>query len=366
MSQKKVSIFMGGTGANNATDARTLLGAVSRTGDTVTGVLNVANTLLVTGNVGIGTTSPENKLFVETSTAQDSIVLRNTSSDINANNKFGFIVKESGTDKIYLRYRRDGSGGIELYNAGNGPMVFGINNTERARITTDGYVGIGTSSANALLSFGTSIIDNKIYIFDGNADKYGFGIRSNQFLIYSGAGGNPDGGILLGKFDGTTFTENMRVRNDGIVTKSRQPCFATCGTTGNYELSGVSTVPFDATPDINNGNHYNSTTSIFTAPVAGYYFVSFSVLIFPNNIDAGEYITVWASKNDNSYGVGQGQGSIPMARHSTQENQTTMGSQGIVYLAQNDNLKIKVEASGTGLTIYLIGGHAHFAAYLLG
>jgi hypothetical protein len=50
MSQKKVSIFMGGTGANNAADARALLGAVSLSGDTMTGNLNVAATL-ITQNV---------------------------------------------------------------------------------------------------------------------------------------------------------------------------------------------------------------------------------------------------------------------------------------------------------------------------
>ena len=50
MSKQQVSIFMGGTGANTASDARTNLGVVARSGDTMTGNLNVAATL-ITQNV---------------------------------------------------------------------------------------------------------------------------------------------------------------------------------------------------------------------------------------------------------------------------------------------------------------------------
>jgi hypothetical protein len=78
-------------------------------------------------------------------------------------------------------------------------------------------IGIGTTSLNANLSFGASIADNKIYLYDATNDKYGFGIRGSQLMIYAGAGGTATGGITFGKFDGTTFTENVRFQNGGNV-----------------------------------------------------------------------------------------------------------------------------------------------------
>jgi hypothetical protein len=50
MSQTVVSVQVGGTGANNASDARINLGAVNVAGDVITGTLNVAATL-ITQNV---------------------------------------------------------------------------------------------------------------------------------------------------------------------------------------------------------------------------------------------------------------------------------------------------------------------------
>lgn len=406
-----VNSVLSSTGTINAGNT-TVNGFINVTTNTAT--FGTAAYIVANGNVGVGTAVPAYKLDVSgqiSSSANLSVIqnvnggsvisLQNSNTGTTAYAQIGLgdssninrggvaligsgftqsgqyrqtetYVYNNGTSGITIHAETAGSsvkiaaGGTTAITANTTAVVLAANTLTMgtaAYVVANGNIGIGYLTPNARLSFGTSIIDNKLYLYDGTSDKYGFGIRSDSFLVYSGAAGASTGGILLGKFDGTTFTENMRVRNDGIVVKPKQPCFATYGTNGNYALSGVTTVPFDATPDINVGSHYNSATSIFTAPVAGYYFVSFSVLIYPNTIDTGEYITVWASKNDGSYGAS---GSIPMARQSNQENQTTMGSQGIVYLAANDNLRIKVEPSGTGLTLYLLNGHAHFAAYLLG
>jgi hypothetical protein len=80
-------------------------------------------------------------------------------------------------------------------------------------------VGIGTTTANASLSFGDTLANNKIYLYDGATatNKYGFGIQASEFRIYVGSAAASTGGITFGTFNGTTFTENVRFQNTGNV-----------------------------------------------------------------------------------------------------------------------------------------------------
>ena len=94
------------------------------------------------GNVGIGTTSPGQKLDVNGSI--------NVSSNVFA----------------------EGFYGDRLWNTDNSTLRFGTNNTERARITSDGNVGIGTTDPKSKLD-----IDGGVKIGDdtdtASADKVG-------------------------------------------------------------------------------------------------------------------------------------------------------------------------------------------------
>ena len=89
-----------------------------------------------TGNVGIGTTSPNQKFEV-------------SGGNINIQNgDGGFLTFENGSANITIHHNSSGTDGRDLSFK---TWKSGVGNTEKMRIDKDGNVGIGTTSPNALL-----------------------------------------------------------------------------------------------------------------------------------------------------------------------------------------------------------------------
>ena len=170
------------------------------------------------GNVGIGATSPSAKLHVNGGTGENT-----TKVIIGGNDAILRLGDNQGGGPHGFQFDGEGANdGMSIYYRTTPQQICfedstGTGGSKVMVIGRDGRVGIGTTSPEAKLSFGTSVIDNKLYLYDGPSDKYGFGIRSSQFMIYSGPLGSSSGGITFGKFDGTTFTENVRFTNAGNV-----------------------------------------------------------------------------------------------------------------------------------------------------
>jgi hypothetical protein len=74
-------------------------------------------------------------------------------------------------------------------------------------IRATGGVGINTNTTGADLTFPNTVKDNKIHLFDGVGDKYGFGVAAGQLRVFPGAGG----AVVFGNYDGATFNEKMRI-----------------------------------------------------------------------------------------------------------------------------------------------------------
>ena len=92
--------------------------------------LRISSGLVVDGNVGIGTTSPGEKLTVYSATDTYATV-RSASQVLAFNAGTGFT----------------GSAATTIYNTSAIPMIFGTNNAERARIDSSGNLLVGTTSA---------------------------------------------------------------------------------------------------------------------------------------------------------------------------------------------------------------------------
>jgi hypothetical protein len=97
-----------------------------------------------------------------------------------------------------------------------------------------------------IISF-SNVTGNKIDFYHsttGSGDRYGVQVQSSELRIHSGAAGADSGGITFGKSTSTTFTETMRVRNDGIVNIAGY--LRTAGVTSNEVLfnAGAASVNF--------------------------------------------------------------------------------------------------------------------------
>jgi collagen type VII alpha len=109
-------------------------------------------TINSSGQVGIGTTSPSGRLHVERNDAHSVAVFKQNSGSFNCDVSFEHASIVSG----FIASRR-ANGDFWLYQTGAYPIVFHTNSTERARITSAGLVGIGSSSPNTRLEVASSI-----------------------------------------------------------------------------------------------------------------------------------------------------------------------------------------------------------------
>ena len=128
------------------------------------------------GNVGIGTSSPIGKLDVTQST-NFSLYANHTSTS----GYSGIGYYENGSSKGYqVHFGSAASGGerLETWISSAAPLTFGTNNTERARITSDGNFLLGNTGGTSKFVSYQSATNNNI---ESNSPNSGM----THFLVVS-------------------------------------------------------------------------------------------------------------------------------------------------------------------------------------
>jgi hypothetical protein len=144
------------------------------------------------GNVGIGTNSPDGKLHVSDASTGTTLRVVNTSSSsgsralirlVSATSTFGSaLFQTNGTDASYT------TSALNLYAFDSQPLVFGTSNTERMRIDSSGNVGFGGAPTYQLQLGATStsfpFASPKMYINNSGYNGIGLVNVGNGFLCF--------------------------------------------------------------------------------------------------------------------------------------------------------------------------------------
>jgi hypothetical protein len=218
------------------------------------GVLAANSGLVYSGsNVGIGITSPTEKLHIVGTTSGNQFGrITATDSDSSA----AWVAQNDSGDNVVYRVFSSGVIGTQMGNAlsrsasllanlggsgvfllgtfSNTNFVLGTNNTERMRITNGGNVGIGTTSPSSQLTLSKAAGNAMLQLV--NADESAFSLKTynsgsgtlqgrvfmqyldysstiNGYMAYHRGGGGSDGFLSFGDNGG----ERVRFANGGNV-----------------------------------------------------------------------------------------------------------------------------------------------------
>ena len=145
-------------------------------------------------------------------------------------------------------------------------------------------------------------------------------------------------GTRFASSKGTANDDKLRINTSGYIEMPNQPCFGVAKNNG-YQTDDAVFVCDQATGtrNHNDGSHYNTSNGRFTAPVAGRYFFSFSVMTH----DSGSVVQAWIALRKN--------GSIIQynLQHKTGGYHTRFDMTYTIKLAANDYIEAYVGESGT-------------------
>jgi hypothetical protein len=134
--------------------------------------------------------------------------------------QFGFDIRHNQSDYGDLRYRTKNNLGYStwrtMWHSGNLTNLNQLSNGP-GYITSDSTkLPLAGGTMTGTIRF-SNVVGNKLDLYYLDDDRYGIQVQSSELRIHSGAGGASTGGVTLGKSTATTFTEYLRIRNDGHV-----------------------------------------------------------------------------------------------------------------------------------------------------
>lgn len=217
-------------------------------------------------------------------------------------------------------------------------------------VDTEDYIALNGSTVvlNEAATVGDSVVVVCFYPFSVTSHY----TKSESDTRYVNAGGDTMTGALALPSGGLTVgTDQLIVDSLGRVRTPYQPAFSVVKTTTLNAGTGTYT-NWDIV-HINVGNHFNTTTGVFTAPVNGNYLFSHSYL----NSGTG-YNNIFLYKNNVVF---VGSGARPTTTVYDQATKTI-----IIPLVTNDTIRISDALGGTSGSHSDSNGWTQFSGFLIG
>jgi hypothetical protein len=242
------------------------------------GTKTLAITLDNTGNVGIGTTSPSQKLeVIGDDVSGPSITWKQT------NRRSGYLYSDTAGVGIYDTALNNAG----IYLANNSRMDFRVNGSERMRIDSTGNVGIGTTSPQQKLQVAspsyTSVVLGASYLSTNNNNFFEVGILANDGYLNLRNSGvvstvhiDSDGDSYFNGGNvgiGTTSPETNLMIYDTVIEDPAEPGYAT---TGMFALNKSGQATLSMGVGANNTFWMSNVNRAFTGP--NYYNISLNPL----------------------------------------------------------------------------------------
>ena len=205
-------------------------------------------------------------------------------------------------------------------------------------ISSSELVGIGTTSPYRALVVKNADSTNIITESTG-PNSY------MKFANNNDGNGNYIGGETTNINLWTQNLKRLNIDGSGCVTLPYQPAFSTRGTNYTQATGSYSTVK-PATVELNVGSHYNSSTGVWTVPVAGNYLVVANGLAYPTGTGGSGYVY-----NTSWYKNGTQWEDIQDGEYNSNHSNFCNGS--IIPCAANDTLDFRFYRSNGSAAAYV-------------
>ena len=163
--------------------------------------------------------------------------------------------------------------------------------------------------------------------------------------------------------DPTNGNTALTIDSNGIITRPYVPTFSAYGPASWTQLSsGTNEYVICGNVQVNNGSHYNATTGLFTAPIAGYYHFTLNLYAWLQGASQGD--------NFNYYGAyiwKNGQALTPSGLYgyvNSGDNDRTDVITATMQLNATDTVGARIYANAGDCEWY--GTHTVFAGFMIG
>ena len=362
-----ISIFRADGTAADVTVNNITSGVITATTGTFTGNLGVGGVLTyedVTNIDSVGVITARDGLRVtgiatisgDLSIADKIIHTGDTDTSIRFSGADTITAETGGSERT--RISSDGHLGIntdftgsQIWRAGKRLEIFGGSGNVTGELHLGANRGDGTQSVGSINFFDNTQDSTHRHIALIETDK-------------SGTTSNKRGGTMVfyTKTDNVAApTEKLRIHATGAVTKPLQPSFI-AGRTGGNQTFTVGVYPLNVAR-LNVGNHYNTSTYKFVAPVAGVYY--FYGQVYYNNGSGSYRVGIRKTPNGGSAFM------LNTAGHKMVDNDNQQNTAIIESMAVGDAVDLFCDSNVSMQCYYNIndntyGAHTYFMGYLIG